>query len=254
MVIVLKKGLYFTLNFKSLFVGTIVSCLIISLILFIAVPEKSSTASAENIRTVQNEKQLIIVDPGHGGEDGGTVSSRGVNEKKINLEISEKLKKIFELCGYRTIMTREEDKLIYDGAPKTIREKKVSDLRNRLNFSENNPDGIFLSVHQNYFTESKYWGTQVFYSGNNEDSKLIAENIQKSARNNIQNDNYRKIKKSGKEIFLLHNIKSPAVMVECGFMSNPSEALKLEDNSYQIKMALSIIDGINNYLSIKGEI
>ena len=90
----------------------------------------------------------------------------------------------------------------------------------------------------------------MFYSDNNPESKILADNIQNSVRIHLQKENNRKIKKSGKEIFLLHNIKSPAVMVECGFMSNPSEALRLEDNNYQIKMVLSIVDGINKYLYV----
>lgn len=253
MVMIMKKGIYFTLNFKGLFSFILIGCLILSFVFFISEPKISSTTSNSS-KQPQYKKQLIIIDAGHGGEDGGTVSAKGVNEKLINLEISKKLKHIFELCGYRTIMTRTDDRLIYDGSPSTIKEKKVSDLRNRLNFSESNPDGIFLSVHQNYFTQSKYWGTQVFYSANNPDSKLIAESIQGTVRNNLQQENSRKIKQSGKEIFLLYNIKSPAVMVECGFMSNHSEALRLEDNDYQIKMSLSIIDGVNNHLDIKGEI
>ncbi len=250
----MKKGVYFTLNFKGLFSGVLVGCLLISFIFFVAVPQDTSTTSNGSVNFAPYNRHLIIIDAGHGGEDSGTVSAKGVNEKLINLEISNKLEMLFELCGYRTVMTRTDDRLIYSGSPTTIKEKKVSDLHNRLKIAENNPDGVFLSVHQNYFTESKYWGTQVFYSPNNSDSKFIAENIQNSAINNMQKENTRKTKQSGKEIFLLYNIKSPAVMVECGFMSNPSEALNLEDCNYQIKMSLSIIDGINNYLDLKGEI
>ena len=248
MVIVMKNGIYFTLKFKELFSGVLTGCLIISFILFIATSKVGISASTGNLTA--SIKQLIIIDAGHGGEDGGTVSSKGVVEKHINLQISNKLKYITELCGYRILMTRTEDKLIYDESSSTMRAKKVSDLHNRLKIAENNPDGIFLSIHQNYFTESKYWGAQVFYSDNNPESKILADNIQNSVRINLQKENNRKIKKSGKEIFLLHNIKSPAVMVECGFMSNPSEALRLEDNNYQIKMVLSIVDGINKYLYV----
>lgn len=248
---IMKKGIYFTLSYKGLLWGIIAGCLTVSFVVFLAEPQTGKTTS--KIYPVAFEKQLIIIDAGHGGEDGGTASSKGTNEKSINLEISAKLQSVFNLCGYRTLMTRTNDELIYDASSSTMREKKVSDLRNRLSIAENNPDSIFLSVHQNYFTQSKYWGTQVFYSGNNSESALIAESIQNSAKEKLQNDNTRKIKKSGKEIFLLNNIKSPAVMVECGFMSNPSEALKLEDSAYQTKMAISIVEGINNYLNAKGE-
>ena len=201
MVMILKKGLYFTLNFKVLFSGVLVGCLVISFILFVTLPKKSRTASSESINKADCQKQLVVVDAGHGGEDGGTVSSKGVNEKVINLEISEKLKLILCLCGYKTKMTRENDALIYDGTPITMREKKVSDLRNRLKLAESDDNALFLSVHQNYFTESKYWGTQVFYSANHADSKILAEHIQNSVVKSIQTGNTRKVKESGQRKF-----------------------------------------------------
>lgn len=200
-----------------------------------------------------NNLPLIIVDPGHGGEDGGTSSAEGVLEKDINLSISEKLDILLTLSGYNTLLTRNEDKLLYDGEPETIRAKKVSDIRKRMEIIENNPKSIFLSIHQNYFTQSKYSGAQVFYSVNNEESRIIAENIQGAIIENLQNSNNRKIKKSGKEIYLLHRALSPAVMVECGFMSNHEEANLLCDNEYQIKMSLAIINGLNDYIETKGE-
>lgn len=254
MVIVLKKGFYLTLNFKGLFSGVLVGCLIFSFVLFLAFPEPVSTASGENTGYEKEKKQLIIVDPGHGGEDGGTASSQGVNEKDVNLEISLKLKYLLDLCGFETLMVRTEDRLIYSGSPVTMREKKASDLSNRLQISKENPDGIFLSIHQNYFTESKYWGAQVFYSPNNPDSQVLADLIQNAVITNIQQENTRKIKRSGKEIYILYHAEAPAVMVECGFMSNYSEALLLKDRGYQLKMSLSVIDGINNYLDSKGVI
>ena len=197
---------------------------------------------------------LIIVDPGHGGEDGGTSSADGVNEKDINLAISDKLDILLTFCGYDTIMTRTEDRLIYDGSPSTMKAKKTADIRKRMSIIESNPESIFLSIHQNYFTESKYSGAQVFYSPNDEKSQVIADCIQSSIRNKIQVDNERKIKKSGKEIYLLYHAKTPAVMVECGFMSNYEEARLLSDEEYQIKMSLAIIGGLNDYFKAKGEL
>lgn len=211
--------------------------------------EKSVSVVTTEVENVPH----IIVDPGHGGEDGGTASSKGVLEKAVNLEISNKLSKLLNLVGYRVIMTRTDDKLIYDSTSETMRQKKVSDIRNRMKIIENNPDSVFLSIHQNYYTESTYWGTQVFYSGNNTESKIVADEIQKSVAQNLQKDNTRKIKQSGEEIYLLYHAKSPAVMVECGFMSNPSEALLLCDEAYQTKMAIAIINGVNSYIKNKGE-
>ena len=250
----MKLGIFCTLNLKGLFSGILLGLLLFSFVLMIAFGNTIESGETVNKNNEIEPIPTVIIDAGHGGEDGGTVSSKGINEKLINLQISEKIQALLILNGYSTLMTRTDDRLIYDSSAVSIRDKKVSDLRNRLKLAEANPDGIFLSIHQNYFRESKYWGTQVFYSVNNPESKIIAESIQNSTKNKIQLNNNRKIKQSGKEIFLLNNIKTPAVMVECGFMSNYSEALLLEDFSYQLKMSLSIIDGINNYLDTKGVI
>ena len=191
---------------------------------------------------------LIIIDAGHGGGDGGTQSSSGILEKDINLDISKKLCCIFEMLGYKTLMVREDDLLLSDSDSNTVRQKKVSDIHNRMKKIEENPAGIFLSIHQNYFTQSKYNGTQVFYSPNNAESRIIAQAIQNSVVEHLQNDNERKIKESGTEIYLLYHAKSPAVMVECGFLSNPGEAQLLNDDEYQRKISLAIADGVIDYL------
>lgn len=245
----MKKGVYFTFTFKSLFGAFLTLCLTVSFISMLFYTSKVKENESLSVSITENDTYpLIIVDAGHGGEDGGTSSSQGVREKDINLQISDKLSMLMNLAGYKTLLTRTEDKLLYDGEPDTMRSKKLADIRKRMEIINSNPESIFLSIHQNFFTESKYWGTQVFYSGNNPESKLIAEEIQRSVVGSFQKDNTRKIKQSGKEIYLLHNAKSPAVMVECGFMSNPSEALLLSDEKYQINMAVAIIDGVNNYL------
>ncbi|MBQ4267267.1 MAG: N-acetylmuramoyl-L-alanine amidase, partial [Clostridia bacterium] len=152
------------------------------------------------------------------------------------------------------IYTRESDSINYPDECVSIRQKKVWDIHRRMETMQAAPDAIFLSIHQNYFTQSKYSGAQVFYSANNAESKIIADSIQGSIKADIQNDNQRKTKKSGKEIYLLYHAESPAVMVECGFMSNPDEARLLCDEEYQIKMSVSIIDGLNDYLKAKGEL
>ena len=244
----MKKTVYLTLRFKSMLVCALAFLLGFASVLLIF--SDSTSASAETSSTVyENSVPItIIIDAGHGGEDGGTQSSDGTLEKDINLQISLKLEKLLRLMGYNTVMVRSEDKLIYSGNPDTIRARKVSDLNNRLKIAESNLDAIFISIHQNYFTQSKYSGAQVFYSPNNENSKLLAESIQCSVVELLQPENGRKIKKSGSDIFLLNRMKIPSVMVECGFMSNPSEALLLKDTEYQKKTALSIANGINEYL------
>lgn len=242
----MKKKVYLTLRLRSLIWCILVILLGLAAVLIIfsdSTPASAVSGTAADIP----EPFTVIIDAGHGGEDGGTQSSDGTLEKDINLKISMKLESLLRLMGYNTVMIRSEDKLIYSGNPDTVRGRKVSDLNNRLEIANSFPDAIFISIHQNYFTQSKYSGAQVFYSPNNENSKRLAESIQESIVSLIQPDNKRKIKKSGSDIFLLDRIGIPAVMVECGFMSNPSEALLLKDDQYQKKTALAIADGINKY-------
>ncbi len=239
----MKKPLYFTLKFKSLVAFLLVFSLLFSLVFYLSAPKKEKAVSAE-----VSEKRVIIIDPGHGGEDGGTASSKGTLEKGLNLEISLKLNDLFRLLGYETVMTRTSDKMTYVGEHSTQRSKKISDVKERLKITEAYPNGILLSIHQNYFSESKYRGTQVFYSPQNELSRLFAEAIQLNIRKTLQPENERKIVKSTKDVYLLYNSKIPSVMVECGFMSNPGEALLLEEDDYQKQLAFSIAEGTINFL------
>ena len=194
-------------------------------------------------------KPVIIIDAGHGGMDGGAVGCDGTIEKIINLEISKKLEKLCRLFGYEVIMTRENDDAICDKNCKTIRQKKVSDIKNRFKIIEENPDALFVSIHQNNYQSSKYYGAQTFYSPNSKSSMVLAESIQQSIATNLQTDNTRQIKKSGTQIYLLYHAQTTAVMVECGFMSNKTEMEKLKDEEYQKELAFAILMGINDYIS-----
>ena len=205
-------------------------------------------ASVNTVSTIIDYSKIIIVDAGHGGEDGGTQSSTGVLEKDINLDISIKTGNILKLMGYTVVYTRTDDTLHYDSSAEKQRQKKVSDIHYRMNIMKNYPESVFLSIHQNYFAESKYYGAQVFYSKNNEKSKEIAEIIQTNIREILQPENERQIKPSGTDIYLLYHTESPAVMVECGFLSNPGEALLLNDAKYQKKISLAIAAGLEEYI------
>ncbi len=245
----MKNGLYFTFKFKNALSYTVTFVLFFSLTVMLNFAGKltdSVTAAADAI-------PVIIVDAGHGGEDGGTQSADGTLEKEINLDICLKINNILQEKGFETVMTRDGDYMIYDDSASSQREKKVSDIHNRMKTVEENGNCILLSVHQNYFTESKYSGTQVFYSKNNPDSKLLADEIQKSVVFSLQPDNTRQIKESGTDIYLLYHSKVPAVMVECGFMSNEAEAEKLKSEDYQQEMAQSIVDGLIEYIESNPE-
>ena len=199
---------------------------------------------------VNNCTYTVILDAGHGGEDGGAVGADGTMEKDINLSITKKLQQLFLTSGFNVKMIRDSDISVYSDEMNTIKEKKVSDLKNRLNIANENENknNILISIHQNKFQKSKYNGTQVFYSENNPKSKELANNIKESVIGFLQPDNKREIKPATKDIYILYNCKNVAVMVECGFLSNDLELQKLKDEKYQNKIAFSIYCGFLEYL------
>lgn len=241
---VMKKSIYAIIGLKQFIICLSAIIAAASIVVGIDIYHLKSSAQAD----IRSDPPLIIIDAGHGGEDGGTVSSSGIIEKDINLAISLKISQILKLYGFDTRMIRSDDRLIYDSDCKSVREKKVSDIHNRMDIVNSYPDSVFLSIHQNHFDQSKYCGAQVFYSKNNPASKEIAECIQTSIVSKLQPENTRLVKPSGSEIYLLYHAKSPAVMVECGFLSNGAEAQLLNDDEYQTKMAVAIIQGILTYL------
>ena len=196
-----------------------------------------------------DEIPTVIIDAGHGGIDGGTHSYDGTLEKDINLRIATMLRDILINLGYTdVVMTRETDKSIHDDGVQGIRNQKVSDIKNRLNIIESYENAVFISIHQNYFTQEKYSGAQIFYSKNNPESQKLAQSVRLSLINEFQKDNTREIKQSGKEIFLLNNTDSPAIMVECGFLSNRKEADLLKTEEYQRNIAFFVANGLIDYL------
>ena len=213
-----------------------------------------SKMMAVNASSSQTINTTVIIDAGHGGPDGGTSADDGTLEKNINLQIALKLENILKSMGINTVMTRTEDISIHDESANTIRKKKISDLKNRLSIINNTDDSVFVSVHQNHFSESIYYGTQIFYSKNNPESSVLANSIRQSVISVLQKDNTREIKQSGTDIFLLHHAETPAVMVECGFLSNAEETAKLKDENYQRKLAFMIAIGICDYLRTTKEL
>lgn len=205
---------------------------------------KIQFASSNSI--INSTLPVIIIDAGHGGEDGGAVGIDGTYEKDINLQISLKVNDILTLFGYKTHLIRTTDTAIHTTGD-TIRQRKVSDIRNRTATMDLYENCIYLSIHQNKYEDSRIWGTQTFYSANCDESREIAGLIQNAVKSQLQTNNKRQIKKSGTDIYVLYNATKPAVMVECGFVSNQSELNQLKDSTYQNNMALSIATGIINY-------
>lgn len=196
-----------------------------------------------------NTKPVIIVDAGHGGFDGGAVASDGTQEKNINLSIAMFLGELLEVNGYDVVYTRTEDTGTDDYDNTAIRNRKVSDLNNRLKLTQLYDDSIFVSIHLNKFTSSSAVGAQVFYSPAFEEAENLGQSIQSNIISILQPYNNRVIKKGTKDTFLLYNAKVPSVIVECGFISNSEELTLLKSTQYQKQMAFAVFCGINNYIN-----
>lgn len=191
------------------------------------------------INAVQTRK-TVIIDPGHGGIDVGTVGIDGSLEKNINLSISLDLYDYLMVSGINTVLTRDGDYEVYKAGEKRTK----SDLYNRMDFINSVPDSILISIHQNHFENEAEWGTQVWFSPNDEISPTLADKILKSVKKNIQPENKRENKVSDNSYYILYKAQKPSVMVECGFVSNKNENNKLQDKEYQKDMAYSILAGI----------
>ena len=188
---------------------------------------------------------VVVVDPGHGGADGGAVGADGTQEKDINLAISLPLADMLRLFGCDVRLTRDSDVSIHDPEVTTLRQQKVSDMKNRLKLFEEADYAV--SIHENKFTASQYFGTQVFYSANRPESQAIAESVRSRVVSLLQPENKRELKKGTKDIYLLHQTTRQAVLVECGFLSNEAEREKLKTADYQRQMALAIAAGLLDY-------
>lgn len=206
-------------------------------------------SNGESIFTAAEQDNVcIVIDAGHGGEDGGCVSDDGVLEKELNLSVSEKITEILRAMGYNTIMTRTGDEMLYDMYGDDYSgKKKTYDLKNRLRFARENEADVFVSIHMNKFPQSKYSGLQVYYSDNHADSKLIADTIQSYCRAYLQKDNERVTKAADSAIYLLDRIELPGVLVECGFLSNAEETERLCDEEYQKELSFTVASAVMEY-------
>ena len=192
----------------------------------------------------------VVIDAGHGGEDGGTSSADGMLESTINLEIASIVNDLLRFAGVRTQMIRTQDTAVYTEGG-SIQQKKVSDLKNRVRMVENTPGALLLSIHQNFFPETKYHGAQVFYA-KTPGSEALAELTQESLRACADPENRRKIKKS-EAVYLMEKVSCTAILVECGFLSNAPEARRLTQQPYQQKLAAGICGALCRFLETKGE-
>lgn len=186
----------------------------------------------------------IIIDPGHGGIDGGAVGKNGSLEKELNLTLSLELKDALIKEGYKVILTREDDSLSYGENSKN---KKRADTKHRLEIASGMPEALFISIHMNFFKDSSAKGSQIFYSVKNPESKDFALILKDSLNKHADSKNTREIKEAYPNIYIMRNIKNPAVLLECGFISNREEEKLLNTKTYREKIIKAICEALKSY-------
>ncbi|MBQ3134448.1 MAG: N-acetylmuramoyl-L-alanine amidase [Oscillospiraceae bacterium] len=185
-------------------------------------------------------RPVLVIDAGHGGEDGGAISPSGVLESHLNLAIAKRADLLCGLFGAPSVMLRQQDISLHDPKANTLREKKVSDLHNRVELVMQQGNGVLLSIHQNSFPSEKYSGAQVFFAPT-KGSQSLAEAMQITLRTVVEPSNSRQAAAISKSVYLLNHVSCPAILIECGFLTNPTEERKLQDSNYQTKLAAAIL-------------
>lgn len=220
---------------------------VLLIVCFLLLSWHAARASAETGEKKQDNR-TVVVDPGHGGKDPGMTGADGLEEKGINLEISLKLRDILEKQGFNVVLTRDTDRGLYD---EDASGKKLQDLQRRTELIRKADPLLTVSIHQNSYSDPDVKGPQVFYFQGSDEGKSLAEAVQKSLNEKLEITDPRSVK-GNSSYYLLK--KSPAVTViaECGFLTNPSEAEKLQDEAYQYKVAEALTEGIEAYLA-RGE-
>ena len=192
--------------------------------------------------------KVIVIDAGHGVPDEGAQSSKGTTEAETNLKIALKLQNLLESSGCTVILTRSDENAIYDLDKNTLREKKISDIRNRVKIGNNASADIFVSIHLNKIPQQQYWGWQCFYNSKNKESINLAKKIQANLNDAIQKENKRVAMKLD-TVYIMKHVEIPISIVECGFLSNPEEEQELLNDEYQNKLSCGIFNGIIEYFN-----
>ena len=192
--------------------------------------------------------KVVVIDAGHGKPDEGAEANDGTTEAETNLKIALKLQNLLEQSGCTVILTRSDENGIYDIDSRTLRQKKISDIRNRVKIGNESSADIFVSIHLNKIPQQQYYGWQTFYNKNSEKGKNLATLIQKNLNESIQKENNRVAAKI-ENIYIINNVEIPTSIVECGFLSNSEEEKQLLDDSYQNRLAWGIFNGIVDYFN-----
>ena len=222
-------------------------CAILVLSIILGISYAFSERKSDTPTSVSVNAPVIVIDAGHGGEDAGAIAQDGSLEKDLNLKIAKCIQALCEINGNSAIMTREDDRLLYDYYGELddyTGKKKIYDLKNRVKIANEQHDAIFVSIHMNKFSSGKYSGTQIYFSPNNPSSEMLARTLQNSTRTYLQPSNNRQIKRADSSIYVLNSLDCPAVLIECGFLSNEDELGRLKDKKYQASLALVIFSGI----------
>lgn len=235
----------FVINKKRIIFLTLAIFLPIGMFVLQTAGNINTNKTVETMATPVSSK-TIIVDAGHGGEDGGAVSNDGVSEAEINLKIALKLQQLLEQSGSNVVLTRSDNNAIYDVDKKTLRDKKNSDIRNRVKIGNGSLADIFVSIHLNKIPENQYYGWQTFFKDGNEDGKRLATCIQNNLNETMQKENKRTPLKIN-NVYIIKHVEIPTVIVECGFLSNSEEEKQLQQEEYQTKLAWGIYNGIMEY-------
>ena len=226
-------------------------CILIGVISFSLKTENTENASNASINIIQTTAtpvsgKTVILDAGHGKPDEGAESSNGTTEAETNLKITLKVQNLLEQSGCTVILTRSDENAIYDLDSKTLKQKKISDIRNRVKIGNESSSDIFVSIHLNKIPQQQYYGWQCFYKDGNEQSNKLAKGIQENLNKSIQKQNNRVAMKID-NIYIIKHVEIPTAIVECGFLSNPEEEKQLLEDTYQDKIAWGIYNGIIDY-------
>lgn len=211
------------------------------------------TASKAETGTEDALCPLVVIDPGHGGADGGAVGTvTGVREAALNLAISRKLHQILALCGVPSVLVRTDENALEAPEAETIAAKKVTDTKNRVALINSYSDAVLVSIHQNMFPEARYFGAQVFWAPT-QGSQALAEQTQQVLRSTLNPDNHRMAKAAEGSLYLINHINCPGILVECGFLSNAAEEALLCREDYQTKAAAAIAGALLTFYASPGE-
>lgn len=195
-----------------------------------------------------NYQHTLVLDAGHGGIDGGAVAEDGTAEQDINLAIVKKCQAFAGFFGIRTVLTRTDQQSLHYDPASTVRQNKVADIHAREEITNRAENPIFVSVHLNKFSDSQYTGAQVFWSKNNPEGQLLAESVQDQLTLGLHPIRQRTAKQAPDSVYLMKHLTCPAIIVECGFLSNQQETEQLKQDGYQRKLSICMIQGYLNYL------